>query len=295
MIGCEVCDNWFHPGCTGVAEADVDLLDVFICKDCEGKTSRRTVYKTLCKREGCGRNARFCSSRCAFQHAQGVLATVDNKKARTQLQTALAAYPSPTPTVTVEHHGHTAEPAPKRGADGAQLLQDLRQQAEDVTRALELVAKRQAVLEQAVAYYDGLVVTLAPAAPAPTKKSKNKRRDGQKEERPCAFDPRLLWDDEAVAAWAGDEAPLAEGADAEGDTAEAEGEGGDAADTPKPPARAVCKNGRRCDRHQGWQRTTAVALEVEVAQLSRRRDELAAYAEGIEREAEADAAASKAR
>ncbi|KAL1409115.1 60S ribosomal subunit assembly or modification protein [Vanrija albida] len=299
MIGCEVCDNWFHPSCAGVAENEVDLLDVFICKDCEGKTSRRTVYKTLCKREGCDRKARatskFCSSRCAFQHAQGVLSTVDNKKARTQIQSALAAYPSPTPTVTVEHHGGTAVPAPAPGDGAESLVRELKQQSEGVTRALELVGKRRAILEQAVAYYDSLVVTLVPAAPAPaSKKSKNKRRDGQKEERPCAFDPRLLWDDDEVGAWAGDEAPLEDAPEEVEPEAGAEEDGADTA-TPKPPSRAVCKNGRRCDRHQGWQRTTGVALDVEVAQLTRRRDELAAYADGIEREAELDAAAAKAR
>lgn len=169
--------------------------------------------------------------------------------------------------MSVEHHGHVAEPAAPPNAEG-ELLAELRQQGDGVLRALELVAKRQAILEQAVAYYDSLVVTLAPAAPAPTKKSKNKRRDGQKEERPCAFDPRLLWDDEAVTVWSGEEAPVEEApVEEEAEAGEGEGEGDDAAATPKPPSRAVCKNGRRCDRHQGWQRTTAVALEVEVAQL----------------------------
>ncbi len=67
------CFNWYHLGCVGVSEDDVELLDTYICKDCEkgrsepatchkprqadnlpvSDTEQRTTWKVKCKREGC--------------------------------------------------------------------------------------------------------------------------------------------------------------------------------------------------------------------------------------------------
>lgn len=45
----------------GIDEEAVEKLDVYVCPPCEEKTGRTTVYKRLCKREGCGRTARSTS------------------------------------------------------------------------------------------------------------------------------------------------------------------------------------------------------------------------------------------
>ncbi|KIJ45275.1 hypothetical protein M422DRAFT_117909, partial [Sphaerobolus stellatus SS14] len=34
MIACDRCDEWYHPGCVGMLEVEVDLVDQFICNNC---------------------------------------------------------------------------------------------------------------------------------------------------------------------------------------------------------------------------------------------------------------------
>lgn len=66
-----------------------------------------------------------------------------------------------------------------------------------------------------------------------------------------------MWSDEEVQAW------YAKGQDADGDVEMAE-EGGEGTMRLLP---TMCPASRRCDRHQGWQKTLGVALDVEAAQL----------------------------
>lgn len=220
---------------------------------------------------------RFCSSRCAFQHAQGVAASID-KAGQENLTNALAAYPSPTPSVAIETHAAGSSPAahlPETGGAAA-LLASLEAQAEDVARAAQVVAQRQALLARAVERWEALAPAPLPegTAPAPKKKSsKNKRRDGEAAaaaERPCGFDHRLLWDDGPVAEWA------AGGVEEAGEE-------------------ETCAARRRCERHQGWQRTIGVALDVEYAQLERRKAELDGMVDRVERTDAAEAAGQRSR
>jgi COMPASS component SPP1 len=34
MIACDRCDEWFHTQCVGMQEAEVELVDQFICSGC---------------------------------------------------------------------------------------------------------------------------------------------------------------------------------------------------------------------------------------------------------------------
>ncbi|KZT62314.1 hypothetical protein CALCODRAFT_426267, partial [Calocera cornea HHB12733] len=34
MIGCDKCDNWYHPACVGLEEEAADLIDKFFCPRC---------------------------------------------------------------------------------------------------------------------------------------------------------------------------------------------------------------------------------------------------------------------
>ncbi|KIY72809.1 hypothetical protein CYLTODRAFT_340107, partial [Cylindrobasidium torrendii FP15055 ss-10] len=34
MIGCDRCDEWYHPGCVDMADTPLDLVDQFICPTC---------------------------------------------------------------------------------------------------------------------------------------------------------------------------------------------------------------------------------------------------------------------
>lgn len=177
---------------------------------------------------------------------------------------ALEAYPSPAPSVSVEHldgseNENSQDKSPK--ADG--LLETLATQAKRTARALEVVQKRQALLVQAVAAWEALAPSTATTEePAPKKRSKNKQRPAAADTRPCGWDSRLLWDDETVLAWDGSAAPapVAEtdvDADAEADESAAS----------RAQTAGLCAGGKRCERHAGWQKTTSVALDVEAAQL----------------------------
>lgn len=265
MVGCDMCDNWFHPGCVGLDETQVDMLDAFICAPCEERTGKASVYRQRCKRDECRAAARprskFCSSQCAFAHAQVLLQTLEKKDV--QDLRGLEAYPSPSPSVTVERE----DGGEATGSSASSLLESLGVQAEAALHALEVVQKRQALLSQAIAVWDALAPSAAPAEDAPKKKSKNKRRDAPADTRPCGWDPRLVWDDEAVLDW----------------NNEAQGN-----------PESLCTGSRRCERHAGWQKTTTVSLDVEAAQLARRRDDIARIAERVGQANEADAAATAA-
>lgn len=216
------------------------------------------------KREGgTFSDGRFCSSRCAFAHARGVLASVDKKDTKA-LEAALTAYPSPAPSVCVERpetDGEGGEGEARARVEEAQdtstlaLISSLRQQSAEAERALAVLARRQAILASAVAVWESLVP--AGGVEEPKKRSKNKKRDGEKDPRPCAFDPRIVWSDSEVEAWDGAEREAVE--EGEGDEKESA--------LARADRLGLCAVGRRCDRHQGWQKTTAVALEVEATQL----------------------------
>ncbi|GMK58414.1 hypothetical protein CspeluHIS016_0504460 [Cutaneotrichosporon spelunceum] len=288
MVGCETCDNWFHPACVGLTEAQVDMLDVYICTACEENTWRRTSYRTICK-AGCGRAApstsKFCSSRCAFNHARAVLSKVEKKDVKA-LETALSAYPSPAPSVTTDQPDGHARAVTEGAQDAAMLalLSSMRRQSADAERALAILARRQAMLGSAVAVWE----SLAPGVvEEPKKRSKNKKRDGEKDPRPCGFDPRLVWSDAEVAAW--------DGSEREATTLPEEVEGDKETALECAARLGLCAVGRRCERHAGWQKTLAVQLEVEVTQLTRRRDELAMLGERIERAGTTAVAARRAR
>lgn len=192
-----------------------------------------------------------------------------DKKDAKALQAALTAYPSPSPSVTVERPQSSAkeeEKARQQADEESQdtatlvLLSSLRRQSAEAERALAILARRQAILGSAIGVWEALVP--AGAAEEPKKRSKNKKRDGEKDPRPCGFDPRIVWSDKEVEAW--------DGAEREEIKDEVEGEE-DGEKDEGALARAarlgLCAVGRRCDRHQGWQKTTAVALEVEATQL----------------------------
>ncbi|KAG8986900.1 hypothetical protein FRB90_003717 [Tulasnella sp. 427] len=72
MIACDNCDDWCHPGCVGLPEADLDLVDLFFCPACQASYGLRTTYKTACAEDGCRRPARlplskFCSDECGIE------------------------------------------------------------------------------------------------------------------------------------------------------------------------------------------------------------------------------------
>ena len=187
---------------------------------------------------------RFCSHACAFRHAQSLIPAVANKKQLKQLHDAFVAYPQPGPEVSVVNHDRSAIDA--KSGSSTNPIADISAQLKIVQSALEMVQKRQRILSQAIARWESSGSGAANGAaadgehadaPPPSKKSK-KHQSKDKEERLCGWDERLVWDDTEVGIWSGERW--------EGDT---------------------CAKGRRCDRHQGWQKTIGASLQVEEALL----------------------------
>lgn len=77
MIGCDgTCDDWFHGKCVGIEERNKNLIDKYICPNCEKKGNvGRTTWKRMCRRKGCrhparlgksksGNTSKYCSDEC---------------------------------------------------------------------------------------------------------------------------------------------------------------------------------------------------------------------------------------
>ncbi|WVR09469.1 hypothetical protein IAU60_006536 [Kwoniella sp. DSM 27419] len=287
MLGCESCDNWFHPGCIGLTDEMVELLDVYICKSCERNTAQRTIYKKVCKRDGCMRSvagsiSKFCCSSCAYQHSHSLVASMSNKKTLKQLAKTFIQYPPPSLGITVTQHG--ADPSTQGSKSlgshsKATRLSSVQAQIEQVEIAVDLVKARQEILRQAIERCEALhpvANALDEEAEEVSKKSKKKKgSSGPKEDRPCGWVRRLIADDGEVQRWI---VTTAARGTRQLDESPHEQDGTHGIEADEIGDQDYCLNGRkRCDRHQGWQKTMAVSLEVELAGLERTHRSLAGY------------------
>ena len=82
MIGCDGgCDDWFHGSCVDMQQADEELVDKFICPNCEANGRGQTTYKPMCRRDGCrkpaqlgkGKVSKYCSDDCGVGFFQDQL------------------------------------------------------------------------------------------------------------------------------------------------------------------------------------------------------------------------------
>ena len=172
MIACDHCDEWLHPQCVHIAEADVPLIDMYICPGCAA-SGRRTSFRARCARAACARAARplsrFCSDACGMAAVYARLPAHSHERIYTQVAGAhnwrgTAEWHAPWP-VPPPPPPPSQVPAARVAVDALALRARLLQHAED----------RQ---------------TLTPDGPL------------------CGFDMRLCWSDEALARWAAAGAPL---------------------------------------------------------------------------------------
>ncbi|MCO5566167.1 hypothetical protein L7F22_019843 [Adiantum nelumboides] len=71
MIACDRCDDWYHTICMKMKDEQAELVDIFICPNCEKSTEKRTTWKPKCIRTECTHAAlrplsRYCSERCGI-------------------------------------------------------------------------------------------------------------------------------------------------------------------------------------------------------------------------------------
>ncbi len=86
MIGCDGgCEDWFHGKCVDIQERDGDLIDKYICPNCEEKDRGQTTWKRMCRRIECRKPARvlaeppskYCSHECAKRFWVGMVTKSD--------------------------------------------------------------------------------------------------------------------------------------------------------------------------------------------------------------------------
>ncbi|KAF2757912.1 hypothetical protein EJ05DRAFT_476205 [Pseudovirgaria hyperparasitica] len=104
MVGCEACDEWFHSRCVELRKEDHELLLYkFTCPACEAEGKGHTIWKPMCRREGCkrpayenekGERSKYCSEACGIEFFSNVVRAVSRLHApntATQKKRALAA------------------------------------------------------------------------------------------------------------------------------------------------------------------------------------------------------------
>ncbi|KAF7970596.1 hypothetical protein HWV62_23609 [Athelia sp. TMB] len=252
MIACDRCDEWYHTACVGVSDAEVDLIDQFICPPCAAAAPPaaplRTTYKARCHRADCGRPARgelskYCSDACGVAEmdarigrwaaAGGARAALWDAVKGAERRTGVTRLPG----------GAQAPKAANGGAlnGGARLeaqLAGVVREHERLKREMDVVLWRARLVE--------LAAQRAERVPG------------------CAWDQRLCFGDEEYAEYGA------------GVLASYEGAAGDAAE-----GEWWCRGKKKCARHAGWQKLRAaeVAFEKEMkeaglARLTTREREL---------------------
>ena len=86
MIACDGgCEDWFHGKCVNIQERDGDLIDKYICPNCEEKGGGQTTWKRMCRRVECRKPARvladppskYCTDECKKRFWVGMVKRSD--------------------------------------------------------------------------------------------------------------------------------------------------------------------------------------------------------------------------
>lgn len=148
----------------------------------------------------------------------------------------------PQPVYVTSHEARAVSPPPgSRPDDLAILLGQIALQEEAIAASRRIIEARRDMLQRAIANAEALqpAAVVEIATEVTGKKSKKPKKPSTVDTRACGYDWRLSADDAEILA-------LLESEVKDADT-------------------EVCSASRRCDRHQGWQKTLAVELEVELA------------------------------
>ncbi|KAL4810330.1 hypothetical protein BDV18DRAFT_130778 [Aspergillus unguis] len=73
MIGCDGgCEDWFHGKCVNIHPRDAELIEQYICPNCNANGKGCTLWKPMCRLEECRKPARFLgpnqSKYCSDEH-----------------------------------------------------------------------------------------------------------------------------------------------------------------------------------------------------------------------------------
>ncbi|KAL9576291.1 MAG: hypothetical protein Q9212_007225 [Teloschistes hypoglaucus] len=105
MIGCDgPCEDWFHGRCIDMTEKDGDLIERYFCPNCTEAGKGQTLWKRMCRLDGCGRPARtsgpnpnkYCSDEHGVEFMKKKLSEKEPKKDTEKGTETQAATPAPT-------------------------------------------------------------------------------------------------------------------------------------------------------------------------------------------------------
>ncbi|KAI4095992.1 MAG: hypothetical protein LQ339_007098 [Xanthoria mediterranea] len=73
MIACDgPCEDWFHGKCINMTEKEGDLIEKYYCPNCSDAGKGETLWKRMCRLEGCIRPARISGTKkskyCSDEH-----------------------------------------------------------------------------------------------------------------------------------------------------------------------------------------------------------------------------------
>lgn len=40
-VGCDECEDWFHPACVGITQEEAEATDIYICPQCQHDASSK--------------------------------------------------------------------------------------------------------------------------------------------------------------------------------------------------------------------------------------------------------------
>ncbi|KAI4612541.1 hypothetical protein J4E80_007275 [Alternaria sp. BMP 0032] len=130
MIGCDGgCDDWFHGDCVNMRQVDEELVDKFICPQCEENGKGNTTWKPMCRRDGCrkparlnhGRESKYCSDDCGVLFMQEQLQRTAGAKGANGMKEKSKKKKKPAETEGAEEE----EPTPLGGTLRAKDLKAL--------------------------------------------------------------------------------------------------------------------------------------------------------------------------
>ncbi|KAF7725778.1 hypothetical protein EC973_009395 [Apophysomyces ossiformis] len=229
MIACDRCDQWFHGECVGISEKQGEFIDVYFCSDCVKVTGKKPSWKPKCANPACQKAARMGT----HQKHYSKYCTDDcgMQIARSKLNMAEMKRRAAGGMVSPLNETRNNYLSKSRLSSFAD--RDDRQRLSRVwneknrAKAMVALVERKSTLLQAL-----------------TKLS------AESDEDLCGFDSRLGWPDNI---WEQVQQVIENGRTIELKFAEE-------AD-PKPYT--VCRAGRRCHKHSGWQKLKVLEFEQE--------------------------------
>lgn len=68
MIGCDVCDQWYHGKCIQVTQSEADVTDHWVCPRCDANSFSNQKCRVCSSNAKAG--SKYCSDKCGKEYAR---------------------------------------------------------------------------------------------------------------------------------------------------------------------------------------------------------------------------------